>query len=182
MNSIEQLLAMIDETYFTILDIKSALRNNPRNQSLESNLKWNQEYLYERVEKALEIKEKLEQRNVEILNQVSILNQIDEEEKVFTGVNMELYNLEQEFLNNKQIIERIESNQVELLIQCFNSECAICLEELKGFNMIHLPCGHCFHSRCLKVVGNRIKCPLCRKIANRIDIEYSKKFRFKLKK
>ncbi|KAK6248280.1 hypothetical protein QUC31_019845 [Theobroma cacao] len=43
-------------------------------------------------------------------------------------------------------------------------ECAICLERFKaGETLVHLPCAHRFHSRCLiPWVENNAHCPCCR--------------------
>ena len=40
-------------------------------------------------------------------------------------------------------------------------ECAICLEELQSFSA--LPCGHCFHSKCISDwISKNMSCPECR--------------------
>ncbi|XP_040996397.1 probable E3 ubiquitin-protein ligase RHY1A [Juglans microcarpa x Juglans regia] len=43
-------------------------------------------------------------------------------------------------------------------------ECAVCLEELKGVeNLVHLPCAHRFHEKCLVPwLVNNAHCPCCR--------------------
>ena len=40
-------------------------------------------------------------------------------------------------------------------------ECVICLEELQSFSA--LPCGHCFHSKCISDwISKNMSCPECR--------------------
>jgi|APSaa5957512493_1039668.scaffolds.fasta_scaffold134913_1 hypothetical protein len=42
-----------------------------------------------------------------------------------------------------------------------NDECGICLEELDNFSA--LPCGHCFHSKCISQwISKNMSCPECR--------------------
>ncbi|KAF5742048.1 RING/U-box superfamily protein [Tripterygium wilfordii] len=44
-------------------------------------------------------------------------------------------------------------------------ECAVCLDQFKvGETLVHLPCAHRFHSRCLVPwLSNNAHCPCCRK-------------------
>ncbi|CAK9135270.1 unnamed protein product [Ilex paraguariensis] len=43
-------------------------------------------------------------------------------------------------------------------------ECAVCLDQFKvGETLVHLPCAHRFHSRCLEPwLENNAHCPCCR--------------------
>ena len=42
-----------------------------------------------------------------------------------------------------------------------NDICGICLEELQSFSA--LPCGHCFHSKCISDwISKNMSCPECR--------------------
>ena len=66
---------------------------------------------------------------------------------------------------------KVSSNALERVILQRNSNngdtCAICLETIKGTTALWTPCGHCFHSKCMKnlaLVRNvQRKCPMCRK-------------------
>lgn len=47
-------------------------------------------------------------------------------------------------------------------------ECSICLESLDLTQQKQLPCGHIFHSECLKKIIKKV-CPLCRRKIGRTE-------------
>ena len=45
------------------------------------------------------------------------------------------------------------------------AECAVCLSEMRDRPVLYTPCGHCFHSRCVRRwLKRKETCPLCRHV------------------
>jgi len=50
-------------------------------------------------------------------------------------------------------------------IQDVTAECALCLDTMEETDRRVLPCGHIFHTACMKrmIEHNFVSCPMCRK-------------------
>jgi len=57
-------------------------------------------------------------------------------------------------------------------IKANNNECPLCLEPMKKNITIALPCGHIFHTKCIKqaLIYNN-KCPNCRRVITNVSLQ-----------
>jgi len=57
-------------------------------------------------------------------------------------------------------------------IKANNNECSICFEPMKKNITIALPCGHIFHTKCIKqaLIYNN-KCPNCRRVITNVSLQ-----------
>lgn len=184
--SIENILEKIDEYYFQKMDLKDDLKNMRNTNSIVYK---NMMDLLIRIEKqlgilgrkVLRIRKELQLRNLDILDEIEIVRA--EEFKYDEKMDeTDLSFLENEYTENLSLIQLIDSYDIEELIeiQCFDNICALCRTELNQ-TMAHLPCDHCFHSKCMnELLKHQIFiCPICKRDFNPADIGFSEKFKFK---
>jgi hypothetical protein len=57
-------------------------------------------------------------------------------------------------------------------IKATNNTCPLCLEPMKKNITIALPCGHIFHTKCIKqaLIYNN-KCPICRRVITNVSLQ-----------
>ena len=61
-------------------------------------------------------------------------------------------------------------------IKATTNECPICFEPMKKNITIALPCGHIFHTKCIKqALRYNNKCPNCRRIITNVSLETRRK-------
>jgi len=61
-------------------------------------------------------------------------------------------------------------------IKANDNECPLCLEPMKKNITIALPCGHIFHTKCIKeALRYNNKCPNCRRIITNVSLETRRK-------
>lgn len=89
------------------------------------------------------------------------LNHSDEVKQLFHGFMEEILK-KISSIHSCQSMKKVVFHSPDMIS---NTECAICLEELRLFSTIHiLSCRHGFHVECLKELTNshHYNCPVCR--------------------
>lgn len=95
---------------------------------------------------------------------VNIFRQNGKESSVLMNINKSTVLHTQVFGSKKSGSKRFSWSKLSWKA-CEQEECAICLERFKvGATLVHLPCAHRFHARCLLpwLATNAHNCPCCR--------------------
>lgn len=92
---------------------------------------------------------------------LSNLNHSEENQLIFTQFMKEILQRVSKMQNSKNL-KKIIYHTPSMIT---NTDCAICLEEIRLFSSIHiLPCRHGFHIHCVKSLtdNHHYTCPVCR--------------------